>query len=403
MSIRAYAQIIIQIGIRVKPGELVRVNCHTEHLALVQEIVKEAYRRGAQHVELDVRDPSIEDARTEHVHEEFLHTYPEVAVTNEKNNMQAGYSTITITSPTFSQYADENLQKRALAVRQAKARAMRPVRQFGMENHNKWVVVCAPTTEWAVQLFPDLSEAQSLEQLWSLILNVCGAYETDPVFAWKRRDEALKQKVALLNDALFDALRFVSPVTDLTVTLIDGHRWTGGSERTKDGRVFLSNIPVEEVWTMPDKRGVTGFCTLTKPVHLLGQTFEDLQLFFETGRLVRIEPPNARLFAYLQTDDGASRLGEVALVAADAAVAKTGVTFLNVLLDENAASHIAFGGAYVDNLYDGEQMSVEERMAVGMNESAIHEDVMIGSEQMNVYGLKAERTVLIMEHGRWQI
>jgi aminopeptidase len=195
----------------------------------------------------------------------------------------------------------------------------------------------------------------------------------------------------------------VSDKTNLTVSLVENHVWLGGSETTKDGKEFMSNIPVEEVWTMPNKYHINGYVTITKPIILAGQSIQNLKLFFENGGVTRIEPKHQVVLDFLQTDDGAKMLGEVALVSANSSIAKTGITFRSTLYDENAACHIALGQAYIDNILDGYIKTEEELTELGMNRSAVHEDIMIGDSSMNVFGLLEQEEILIMENGDWKI
>jgi aminopeptidase len=165
----------------------------------------------------------------------------------------------------------------------------------------------------------------------------------------------------------------------------------------------VSNIPVEEVWTMPNKYQVHGYASITKPVTIAGQTIQKLKLFFEDGRVSKIEPESQVVLSFLQTDEGAAMLGEVALVSANSSIAKTGITFKSTLFDENAASHIALGQAYMNNISKSHSKTEEELMKLGMNRSAVHEDIMIGDNYMSVYGFLNQEKILILENGLWKI
>ncbi|MDE5055441.1 aminopeptidase [Niallia taxi] len=400
MYLNNYAKVIVNVGVTVEKGDLIKMNFSSEHLPLVREISKEAYKNGAQFVSLNLRDSEIEKSRVRYLEDEFLEVYPESIIKNELNYAKSGYSTITIITPSFSD--DSNLVERASKINRAKSIAMRPCRTFGMENHNKWVVVNAPTKEWALQVFPNHHEDKAIELLWKYILNATKSNESNPVSAWEKQDCLLKNKAKRLNEYQFSALHFVSEKTDLTVALVKNHVWLGGSETTKDGKEFMSNIPVEEVWTMPNKYHVNGYVTTTKPIILAGTAIQNLKLFFKNGKVIRIEPKQQLLLDLLQTDEGARMLGD-ALVSANSSIAKMGITFKSTLLDENAACHIALGQAYIDNLLDGSLKSEEELTELGLNKSAVHEDIMIGDNSMNVYGILEKERILIMENGEWCI
>ncbi|WP_342541996.1 aminopeptidase [Paenisporosarcina sp. FSL H8-0542] len=402
MYLNNYAKVIVNIGVTVEKGDLIKINFSSEHLPLVREISKEAYKSGAQFVSLDLRDSEIENDRVHYLKDEFLEVFPKSVVENELNYAKSGYSTITIVAPTFSD-EDSDWGERASIVNKAKSIAMSPRRTYGMENHNKWVLVNAPTKEWALQVFPDLPENEATELLWKHILDASKSNEPNPELAWKQHDDILKSIAKKLNNYKFSALRYVSEKTDLTVSLVKNHVWLSGSETTKDGKEFMSNIPVEEVWTMPNKFLANGYVTTTKPVILAGQTIRNLKIFFENGKVTRIEPKHQGFLDFLQTDEGAGMLGEVALVSANSSIAKTGITFKSTLFDENAACHIALGQAYIDNILDGHLKTEEELTEIGMNRSAVHEDIMIGDSSMSVYGLLNQEEILIMENGAWKI
>ncbi|WP_050614946.1 aminopeptidase [Bacillus testis] len=402
MYINNYAKIIIGIGISVKKGDLVKINFHPEHLPLVREIVKEAYKNGAKFVSLDMRDPEMENNRSEFLAEEFVNEYPKCIVENEYNYAVSGFSTITIQAPHFSAKNEIETSKTS-AINKAKSLAMYPVRKFGMANHNKWVVVNAPTTNWATNVFPDLPPEKAVELLWTYIYRATKSNESDPLLAWKKQDETLKKIAKKLNDYQFSALHFISEETDVTIPLVKNHIWLGGSETTQAGERFMSNIPVEEVWTMPNKYGVNGYISITKPIVLEGEMIDKVKLFFQNGKVVKIEPHHPFLQNYLLRDEGASMLGEVALVSVHSSIEKTGIVFKSTLLDENASSHIALGQAYSDNLFQGNSMADEKLNQLGMNFSSIHQDLMIGSSTMNVYGVFNQEKIQIMENGLWKI
>jgi aminopeptidase len=402
MYLNSYAKVIVNIGVTVKKGDLIKINFYPEHLQLVREIVKEAYKNGAKFVSLDLRDMEIEHNRYEFLAEEYIDEYPKSIVENELNYAVSGFSNITILSPNFS-VKNERLIERASAINKAKTLAMSPVRRYGMENNNKWVVVNAPTKNWAINVFPDIPPEKAVELLWEEVYIATKSNEPNPLMAWKKQDDTLKRIAKKLNDYQFSALHFISDKTDLTIPLVKNHVWLGGSETTKDGKRFMSNIPVEEVWTMPNKFMVNGYVTITKPLILEGQTIEKIKLFFHNGRVVKVEPENKVLQNLLLTDEGASMLGEVALVSINSSIEKTGVIFKSTLFDENASSHIALGQAYIDNICKEISITEEELIQLGMNYSSVHQDIMIGDSTMNVYGLLTQKNIQIMENGLWKI
>ena len=194
MPLNNYAKIIVNIGIAVEKGELVKINFSPEHLPLVREIAKEAYKSGAQYVSLDLRDSEIEKNQARYLKDEFLETFPKPIVENELNYAKSGYSTITIAAPRFSDGNSDEI-KRASIINRTKLIAMSPRRTYGMENHNKWVVVNAPTKEWVLQVFPEYSESEAMELLWEYIYEATKSNTSNPLLAWKQHDATLKIKL----------------------------------------------------------------------------------------------------------------------------------------------------------------------------------------------------------------
>lgn len=397
-----YAKIIVNVGITIEKGDLIRVNFSPEHLPLVREISKEAYRSGAKFVSLNLKEPEIEKNKIRYLDDDFLKEFPKTEVENELNYMKSGYSMITIVAPTFSEN-ELDLVERTSVINRAKLIAMSPCQTYGMANHNKWVVVNAPTKEWAKQVFPDYSEDKAVNLLWEYVFKATKSNKPSPVNTWEQHDTSLKNITEKLNNYNFSSLHFINDKTDLTISLVKNHVWLGGTETTKEGKKFMSNIPVEEVWTMPNKNQVNGYVTITKPFVLSGLAIQNLKLFFENGKVTKTEPNYQVVTDFLLTDEGSNMLGEVALVSASSSIAKTGITFKSTLFDENAASHIALGQAYIDNIMDGFSRTTEELNELGMNKSAVHEDIMIGDNSMSVYGLLKKEKILIMENGEWKI
>jgi aminopeptidase len=286
----------------------------------------------------------------------------------------------------------------------ANARAYKPALEAITEFVTNWTIVPFAHPGWARAVFPGLPEEEAVRRLWEAIFQATRADQEDPIAAWEAHNRALHEKVAYLNARRFHALHFKGPGTDLVVGLAEGHLWQGGATATKGGRLCNPNLPTEEVFTAPHRERVEGVVRASRPLALGGTLVEGIFARFERGFAVevRAEKGEEVLRRLLDTDEGARRLGEVALVPADNPIAKTGLVFFDTLFDENAASHIAFGQAYQENL-EG-RPSGEAFRKRGGNESLVHVDWMIGSEEMDVDGLYEDGTrTPLMRRGRWVV
>ena len=253
-------------------------------------------------------------------------------------------------------------------------------------------------------MFPDRSEADGIAALWDAIFAASRVDADDPVAAWAQHNEALRSRTVQLNRKRYDAIRFTGPGTDLTVGLSEGHKWLGGAGPSKSGIVGNANIPTEEVFTTPDCRRVVGTVRATKPLSYQGTMIEDIAVRFEDGRIVDATARTGEevLRKVLGTDEGASRLGEVALVPHSSPISRSGLLFRNTLFDENASSHIALGQAYATAIEGGTAMSKEELARRGANESLIHIDWMIGSASIDLDGVHADgMSEPVMRAGEW--
>jgi aminopeptidase len=267
-----------------------------------------------------------------------------------------------------------------------------------------WTIVSYATGAWARAMFPGESEDNAVARLWDAIFAASRIDEADPVAAWAAHNDGLHARARRLNDLRFSALRFRGPGTDLTVGLADDHEWHGGSSRAKNGIVCNPNIPTEEVFTTPHKARVDGHVASTKPLSYQGTLIDRIEVRFEAGRIVEAKAAKGEdvLAKVLDTDEGARRLGEVALVPFSSPISKSGLLFFNTLYDENAASHIALGQSYSQCFVNGGALSPEELSARGANASLIHIDWMIGSAKVDVDGIGADGAAMpVMRKGEW--
>ena len=284
------------------------------------------------------------------------------------------------------------------------SKANQPAMELITRHEINWTIVASATPAWARAVFPNLPEHAALEHLWNAIFAASRADVADPIAAWATHGAYLKERVDFMNAKRFSALHFRGPGTDLRVGLADDHRWAGGGTRAGNGVYGQPNIPTEEVFTTPHKDRVEGAVRSSKPLSHQGTLIEDISVRFQDGHVVEATAKTGQqvLDRMIHTDDGAGRLGEVALVPHSSPIAQSGVLFWNTLFDENAASHIALGQAYSTCIAGGEKMDGEMLASKGANTSLIHVDWMIGSGEMDVDGVTANGgSEPLMRQGEW--
>jgi len=275
-----------------------------------------------------------------------------------------------------------------------------------MDNRYQWCIVAMPSIDWAVKVFPELSEKDAFLQLEKAIIK-CTRLENDAVKNWEDHISYLLDKAEKMNSYNFKELHYSSSNgTDLTLELQPGHNWLSARETHLGGIEYSANMPTEEVFTMPKRDGVNGVVYSTKPLSYNGNLIEDFNVVFKDGAAVKVQAKEGQkvLEELIGMDDGAKYLGEVALVPYDSPINKTGILFLNTLFDENAACHLAFGDSFSNNLKGYENMSNEEIDESGRNRSMVHVDFMIGSKDLNVVGRTFDgKEVLVFKNGMWNI
>jgi aminopeptidase len=409
MNLSAYADLAVRVGLNLQPGQRLIVigplasgGVSLEAAPFVREIAASAYRAGAPLVEVLWGDEAVFMARFGHAAREsfdhFSRWLPEALAAHA----DAGDAILSVYANDPDQLKGEDPQ-RINALQQATARAVRPFRERISRNETNWSVVAAAAPAWARRVFPDLDPGAATAQLWEAIARLCRLDQPDPVAAWRAHLDALTLRKDRLNARRFRALTYRGPGTALTIGLPEAHVWVSGQSANRAGTLFAPNIPTEEVFTMPHRERVDGVVTSTKPLSYGGTLIEDFTLRFEGGRVVQATAARgeAVLRDMLATDEGAARLGEIALVAHGTPISQSGLLFYNTLFDENAASHVALGSAYKFTCAGGEQLSEEAFEAAGGNRSAIHVDFMIGSGALDIDGVRPEGAEPLMRAGEW--
>jgi aminopeptidase len=400
-NLRLYAELTVKEGLNVSPGQEVLVFAETDQTEFVRLIAEEAYKSGVKNVEVSWRDPGLVRARFLHASHEAINYAPGWFHDGIARAHTEGAARLYIASEDPMLLADI-APARVAASNKARSKAGKKTSDLVASMAINWCVVGAAGDAWARRVFP--GDANATAKLWDAIFLTSRVLEPDPVGAWNAHSETLESKVKWLDSLQLKELHFVGPGTDLRVGLVEDHLWAGGGAVTKTGIRCSANIPTEEVFTMPHRERVNGFVCSTKPLSLRGQLLDGIRVVFKDGAVVEAsaEKGNEALQELLSTDEGARRLGEVALVPNSCKVAQTGTLFLNTLYDENAASHIALGASYAENLkgYDG--MNEEQRLAHGANDSLIHVDWMIGSAEIDVDGVISDGSVVpLMRKGEW--
>lgn len=398
------AEVAVKVGLGLRPGQELVITAPLETVPLARLITEQAYKAGASLVTTFYTDDAATLARFAHAPEAAFDTAAGWLYGGMAEAYRNGAARLAIAGDDPSLLAGQDSAKVARANR-ARSKAYVPALELIANFSTNWTIVSAATTPWARTVFPDLPEAEAVSRLWDAIFAASRVDGPDPVAAWEAHNAALHARMDALNTHRFAALRFFGPGTDLTVGLADDHEWCGGASASRSGIVCNANIPTEEVFTTPHKDRVDGTVTSTKPLSYQGTLIDGIQVRFEGGRIVEATARTGGdvLAKVLETDEGARRLGEVALVPASSAISASGLLFYNTLYDENAASHIALGQAYSKCFRNGgADFSEDDLAARGANRSLIHIDWMIGSDRIDVDGLSAEgRAIPVMRAGEW--
>src|SRR5579875_1597501 len=399
------AEVAIRVGLNLREGQELVLTAPTDALPLVRWVVEHVYKAGAKFVTTLLSDDELALARFRHAPDASFDYAPEWFYDGIANAFRSGSARMAITGANPALLAGQDPQKVSRA-NIAVSKAYKPAMELITRHEINWTIVAAATPAWAELVFPGEPEELAIGKLWDAIFQTSRITGEDPVEDWKRHGDNLKRRVDLLNAKRFHSIRFFTPdgATDLTVGLADQHLWAGGGTTAGNGIYCQPNIPTEECFTTPHKDRVHGVVSASKPLSHQGTLIENIRCRFEEGRIVEVTASKGEeaIRKLIATDEGARRLGEVALVPHNSPIAQSGILFWNTLFDENAASHIALGQAYSTCLIDGESMADEELASLGANESIIHVDWMIGSGEMNVDGVSADGAAEpLMRAGDW--
>jgi aminopeptidase len=396
-----YADVAIEVGLNLRKGQRLMIEAIIEDAPFVRKVVESAYKAGAVFVDVLWTDERLTRIRFNQADPESLTEVPNWLITRYEEYLSRGDALLSVASldPDLLNGISPELVSKNMKARAEKFDALRK-----FDNEYNWCVVSTASPAWARKVFPNLSEEEAQAKLWEAIFNSCRIDTPNPVEAWKSHTRALLKYKDYLNAKRYTALHYTAPGTDLTLGLPEKHIWMGAEASFKNGITSTVNLPTEEVFTLPHKDKADGVVTASRPLNLQGNLVEDFSLTFENGRVVKVTAKKGAeiLQKLIETDEYACRLGEAALVPNSSPISQRGHLFYNTLFDENAACHIALGDAYRDTVEGGTEMSKEELMSHGANQSLIHVDFMIGSAEMDIDGIKQDGThEPVMRQGEW--
>jgi aminopeptidase len=397
------AEVAVRVGLNLQPGQDLLLTASVAALPFVRRVAAAAYRAGAGLVTPLFSDEQVTLARYQYGQDHSFDRAPGWLFDGMGAAFDANTARMAVVGddPMLLSAQDPDKVSRAS---KAQSMAYRPALSRITGFDINWSLCAYPHPAWARQMFPELTEDQAVAALARAIFAASRLDHDDPVAEWTAHNARLRERSGWLNGQRFHALHFSGPETDLTVGLADGHEWMGGASTAKNGITCNPNIPTEEVFTTPHAARVEGYVKATKPLSYQGSLIEDIAVRFEGGRIVDASASRGEdvLRRVLAADDGASRLGEVALVPHGSPISKSGLLFFNTLFDENAASHIALGQCYAKCFVGGADLTPDQIAAQGGNSSVIHIDWMIGSDMIDVDGVHADGSrVPVMRKGEW--
>lgn len=406
--LQKYAEFAVRVGVNIQPNQTLLISSPIETAFFARMCAKIAYEADAKEVVNIYNDEEYNRIRMEYTKDEVLEDIKpwQLARYMDYYTEEGSVAILNISARDPNIYEGIDVKKVEKAS-QALSKAGLPWMKLMMSNKVQWSIVSIPTKSWAKKVFPDCEVDEAMEKLWDAIITASRAKSGDPVSEWEQHKKLIHSNRDKLNDLDLVSLHLTSSNgTDLIIGLADSHVFEGGSGVSTKGVEFFANIPTEEVFSAPHARNVNGIVKSSMPYVYNGSIIEGISVRFVDGLAVEYsaEKGNDLLEMMLSSDEGAKRLGEIALVPKSSPIRQAGILFYNTLFDENAACHIAFGEGYPDNIKGGVAMTQEEREAMGLNYSLIHEDIMIGTDDMNITGeTKDGRTIEIFRDGTWAL
>lgn len=403
-TLRKYAKLIVRVGANVKKKQKVRVYVDVENADFAKLVVEEAYKVGAAEVAIEWTDQDLTKLHYKYQSEESLSTvlpWQEEKMKQRVKDLPVMIHLVSSDPDGLKGIDQDKVKKVRIAQYPYVKKYVEPI-----ENMYQWTIAAVPGKKWAKKVFPDVSEKKAVSLLWDAILTT-SRVNGNAQKNWKEHNERLLQKCESLNNYHFKYLKYkASNGTDIKIGLNPNNIWLGGGEKTLKGRFFNPNIPTEECFGMPQRDDVNGIVYSSKPLSYGGELIEDFSLRFENGKVVEVHAKrNEELLKQMVSmDDGASYLGEVALVPYDSPISQSGILFYETLFDENASCHLALGRGFANNFKNYENLSHDQMKEMGLNESIIHVDFMIGTKDLEIIGVDYNNNeVCIFKDGNWAI
>ncbi|MFQ3854193.1 aminopeptidase [Staphylococcus parequorum] len=404
-KLKQYAELLVGVGMNVQEGQPVFIRSSVDAIELTHYIVEAAYKRGASDVKVDYSDDRLsrlkfEYETVEHFESNEVKDY-EVAKRMDYVNRGAANLALITQDPDLLNGIDRD---KLAAFQRQYATAYKGYMEASQKNQFPWCVAAYPSKAWASRVYPELSEEDAYNTFIDEVLDIVRVDGNDPVANWKAHVANLSKHADKLQSKNYKALHYISEGTDLEIGLPEGHIWEDATSYASGGQAFVANIPTEEVFTAPHRLKVNGYVTNKLPLSHNGNIIDGFTLTFKDGEVIdyKAEKGEEVLRDLLNTDEGAKRLGEVALVPDDSPISNRNTIFYNTLFDENASCHIALGSAYGFNVEGGTEMTTDEKLAQGLNDSLIHVDFMIGSKDLTIYGITQEdEKEPVFENGNW--
>ena len=399
-----YAALIVHTGVGLYGGQCLQIKTGAENYWFAQKIAEIAYGCGALLVDIQIDDLKLVRKRIDAQNPEQLGAVPDFAKLVDYEMMVKDWAYVRIDNTEDRQWLQDADAQKLSAYKSAIGRSGALYRQSRMRNEHPWCVVCAPGPIWAKSV---LGSDATVEEFWHVLAPILRLDTDDPAAAWKQHAGMLLERSLFLNNLKISTLHFTSTKTDLTIGFTEAHRWMGGGDPLPNGSWFMANIPTEEVFTTPNRLLVQGHVVTTRPVSVMDSLVEDVELEFKDGKVVSCKARVGQqiMDRFLDTDEGARYLGEVALVGEDSPIARSNRIFHSILFDENASCHLALGAGYPSCLANAEQLSTDEKLLeAGCNNSLVHTDFMIGSPDMDITAsTRAGEQVQIMKSGKFVI
>lgn len=404
-KLQNYAKLMVCHGLNVQPGQMVNISAEAYHRELAVMAVEEAWKRGASYVNLDLNDSRTTRLRVQHSEDKDLEFVPAYVSEKYKEIVDQTGANLAIRGSEYPDILADLSTKKVNNLRLSNHKAIKYFYDEGIgKSKVHWSLANGATPGWASKIFPEMEPEEACKRLWDEIFKACRADKENCLELWKEHNDRLHARSKRLNDLELETIHFSGPGTDLKVGLSKLALFKGGGDESPRGVEYEPNIPTEEVFTTPDNRKTEGEVSATRPFLINGVLIENLKIVFEKGKIANFSATNgAETFKeYTSSDPGASRLGEVALVGTDSPIFQSGLVFQDILYDENAACHIAVGSAYKFCLKGGESLSKDKLEEIGCNESMVHTDMMISSEEVSVKGTTySGEEVQLIENGKW--